>query len=390
MVNHSPMDFLALMTNFTTLKNLVGSTDYEIFKEIFPDLIALDNTPQDAYYHAEGDVWTHTKMVLDALLSLPEYKTAEFHKQFIMYYSALLHDISKPPCTVHEDDGRITSAGHSKRGSVDARIILWKMGIPFFIRENICNIIATHQIPFFAFDDKPKAGKVRTPQYLAHSLSWQLPLDCLLAVAKSDMIGRHYELKQDSLDDIELFTEISKEEGCYDKPYPFPDDVTMLKYFRSVGDIPANFPFYKETGSHVFVMSGIPASGKSSWIEKKNLPVVSFDDAKEELDLKHSDNCGAAYQLVVSRAKEMLRKHEDFIWDATHLSKQMRDKTLDLLYAYDARVTIVYVEQPEKVVKERNIQRNGTLTNKKIESMLFKWEVPTKLEAHEILYLVNE
>lgn len=68
----------------------------------------------------------------------------------------------------------------------------------------------------------------------------------------------------------------------------------------------------------------------------------------------------------------------------------MRNKTLDLLYAYDAKVTIVYIEQPEALVKERNISRDSTLTNKKIDTMLFKWEVPTKTEAHEVIYLVNE
>lgn len=374
-------------------KHLKSMMDIDISKHIenFPTLEVLKTTPQDKYYHAEGDVYTHTEMVIRELLNLPEYQNANDTNKFIMYYAALLHDISKPACTVHEDNGTISSKGHSKRGSVDARIMLWKLNIPFEIREAICNIIATHQIPFFAFNDKPRDGNpVRTPQFIAHSLSWQLPVNCLLAVAKADMLGRDYEKKQDSLDDISLFTEVVIEEGCYDKPYNFPNSVTMLKYFRSIGQISPEYEFHNETGSHVFVMCGIPASGKSSYVRDSKLPTVSFDDAKTELGIKQNDNSGAAYQLVVSRAKEFLRRKESFIWDSTNLSQQMRNKTLDLLYQYNAQVTIVYTEQTESVIKERNIARDSTLTNKKIETMLHKWEVPTSMESHNILYLVNK
>lgn len=372
------------------LENLFYHYDnYEQFIELIPSLSKLSTTPQDKYYHAEGDVWTHTKMVLDELQNSIIYQNSNNEKKFIMFYAALLHDISKPNCTKFEDDGRITSAGHSKRGAVDSRILLWKMQVPFNIREAICNIINTHQVPFFAFNDKPKPGQpLRTPQFLAHSLSWQMPLDCLIGVATADMLGRSFVDKQNSLIDIELFTEIIKEEECFSNLYNFPDNETRLEYFRSTGSISPCYTFYHETKSKVYVMCGLPASGKSTWVKHKNLPVVSFDDAREELGLKHS-NSGEAYQYVVAKAKEYLRSGEDFIWDGTHLSQQMRNKTLNLLFAYHAEITLVYVEAEEKLIKERNIKRNTTLTNSKIDSMLFKWEVPTPIETHNIIYIIN-
>lgn len=381
------------MTFYDTKNINSNHTNYEKYFTLFPELELLKTTPQDAYYHAEGDVWTHTKMVLDALLTLNEYINASDDDREIMFLAALLHDISKPACTVHEDDGRITSKGHSKRGAVDARIMLWKMNYPFDKREKICNIIATHQVPFFAFDDKPKEGKIaRTPEFIAISLSWQLPLHCLLAVAKSDMIGRHYVDKQKSMDDIILFEDLCKDLDCYDKKYKFPDDVTRMEYLLSGGLISPDYPFYKETTSNVFVMCGLPASGKSTWILKNHptLPIVSFDEAKEALGLKQSDNHGSAYQMVVSMAKEMLRKSEPFIWDATHLSPLMRNKTLNLLLDYNAHITLIYCEQPEAIIKSRNFSRNTTLSNKKIDEMLFKWEVPTEQETHKIEYIIGK
>jgi predicted kinase len=388
--------------NYETLKLLVPKTPgikYEIFFEVFPGLKLLAETPQDAYYHAEGDVWTHTKMVCDELIKLPAYQSASDDEKFIMFYSCLLHDISKPACTKHEDDGRITSKGHSKRGAVDTRIDLWRKEVPFELREAIVNIIGSHQVPFFAFKAKPKEGDKnppKTPEYIAHELSWQMPLHLLINVAKADMLGRYCVEQKACMDDIELFEQLALEEKCLFGRKKFgpenADDltqaITRMKYFASQGKIDPNYAFYEEIGSEVIVLCGLPASGKNTWIEQNfpNATVLSFDDAKEELGLKQKDNAGSAVHLVIDRAKELLRKKEPFIWNATHLSSQMRNKTLDLLYRYNAKVKIVYLEAPDNEIKKRNSARDTTLPNAKIEEMLFKWEVPTAIEAHEIHY----
>ncbi len=381
--------------NYEKLRQLVPTKpgmNYELFYDIFPELKLLADTPQDAYYHAEGDVWTHTKMVCDELIKLPAYQNAKADEQFIMFYSCLLHDIAKPACTKHEDNGKITSKGHSKRGAIDTRIALWKLEIPFDLREPIVNIVGSHQVPFFAFDQKPKEGSqypVRTPEFLAHELSWQLPLHLLINVAKADMLGRHFVGKQKCMDDIELFEELAKEEGCLYGPKSFPDTITRMKYFSSKGAISPDYAFYGETGSDVIVLCGLPASGKNTWVEQNypNMTVLSFDDAKAELGLTEKDNAGSAVHLVIDRAKELLRKKEPFIWNATHLSSQMRNKTLDLLYNYNAKVKIVYLEAPEAEIKKRNSARDTTLPNAKIDEMLFRWEVPTPIEADEIEYI---
>lgn len=136
---------------YKTLQSLINTSNYDVFLDLFPILSKLKDTPQDSFYHAEGDVWTHTKMVLDSLrenhINKP-FDQYSLEKQFIIFYSALFHDISKPVCTKQEGT-RITSKGHSKLGSFDTRKILYELDIPFQVRESICNIISTHQIPFF-------------------------------------------------------------------------------------------------------------------------------------------------------------------------------------------------------------------------------------------------
>ncbi len=75
---------------------------------------------QEPEFHAEGDVWTHTRMVVDALLALPEYQALGSDEQNLLLHAALLHDVAKPACTVLEN-GRISSPRHAKVGEKIAR-----------------------------------------------------------------------------------------------------------------------------------------------------------------------------------------------------------------------------------------------------------------------------
>lgn len=360
--------------------------DWAWFLHAIPELVLLASTPQDPYYHAEGDVWIHTRMVLEALMRGGEYIDGSEEERFILFYAALLHDIAKPATTVIDPDtGRIGQPGHSRRGAIDARILCWHAGVPFALREHICRIITVHQLPFFALGGNNNG---QPAEFLIRKLSHELDLRLLSAMAQADMEGRSYEKKDDCLVDIALFREMARDEGCYGTPKAFADAHTRLAYMRGAGIAPG-FVHHQNAGSRVTVMSGLPASGKNHWVaaNRARLPVVSIDDAREELGLRHGANEGAVAHRAVDFAKELLREKAPFVWNTTHLSAQMRKKTLDLLYAYDAEVELVYLEQPPQVIFKRNNQRDTSLPNKAIERMLFKWEVPLPTEAHVVSYL---
>lgn len=356
---------------------------------LIPSLAPLATCPQDAEYHAEGDVWTHTQMVCQELTRLPAYHGADEATRFVMFYAALLHDISKPACTQHEADGRITSKGHSAMGAVDSRILMWRAGVPFDLRERICRIVAVHQVPFFALGHDRRG---RRPEFIAHTLSWEGRVSDLHAVAEADMRGRTSIHQAKALDDLVLFELLAREEGCWDGPKAFCDAHTRLQYVRTLGQTPLETPLYQQSGSRVTVMSGLPASGKNTWVaqHRPGIPVISFDDAKAELGLKPGDAAGAAVHLAQDRAKALLREGQPFVWNATHLSPLMRTKTLDLLYRYHADVEVVYLEVPPAELFARNQARDTTLPNAKIEQMLFNWDVPSPTEAHAVHYAVTD
>jgi predicted kinase len=355
--------------------------------EVFPRLHALETTPQSPIYHAEGNVGIHTRMVLDALLESDHFQTATGTRRETLFLAALLHDLCKPETTVVDPvTGDIGQPGHSRRGAVDVRALLWRAGVPFALREAVSRIIAVHQVPFFAFDSR----RGESAEFIARRMSWSVDLSDLVCVARSDMKGRVCVDQQARLDDIMLFEQLAREDGCWDGPRAAASAHTRLMYARGT-PLHLDTPLFQAAGSQVTVLSGLPASGKDSWVARhaRGLEVVSFDDAKAELGLKHGENDGLAAHRAIDKAKALLRRHEPFVWNATHLSEQMRGKTLDLLYAYEANVRLVYLEVPCATLFKRNAARETTLKQRDLERMMHRWEVPLPWEAHEVRYEVE-
>ncbi|KHK57766.1 metal-dependent phosphohydrolase [Ralstonia sp. A12] len=362
------------------------SPDFQACLAAFPVLELAKTTPQDPRYHAEGDVWTHTQMVVEALLALPGYQSATRAEQETVFLAALLHDMAKYSTTVIDPvTGAIGQPGHSRKGAIDARIALWDAGVPFDVREAISRLISVHQLPFFALEGARRGS----PEFLVRELSWQLSIPLLAMLAEADMRGRICGDSASVLDNIELFREIARDDGCYGQPRAFADAHTAVSYFRGA-EIHPDFALFQEEGSKVIVMSGLPASGKNTWVAANHpdLPVVSFDDAREELRLRHGKNEGMVAHRAVDRAKELLRAKKPFVWNATNLSELMRKKTLDLLFAYGAEVELVYLEKPRTELLRRNSKRDTSLTNKTLEGMLHRWDLPLPTEVHRIQYLV--
>ena len=76
----------------------------------------LTGSPQDPVWHAEGDVATHTRMVLWEMMEHPDFQKQTEMVQDLLYRTALLHDIGKPAC-MQREAGRIRNHGHSRKGA---------------------------------------------------------------------------------------------------------------------------------------------------------------------------------------------------------------------------------------------------------------------------------
>lgn len=350
-------------------------------KKEFPGLIeALSSTPQDKTHHAEGDVWTHTKMVIEELLNSDDYFSCNITERGVLFTAALLHDIRKPETTKQEGE-RIIAPGHSSKGATATRGLLWKKGVDWGIREEVSRIIEVHQVPFFAFNSKDN----RPVETVLRELSWGRSLKLLTYVARADMRGRIAKDKNKILDDILLFEELSKELNCFDNPYKFPDEWTRIKHFQNPSANPADFPLFRENKFNCLITSGLPASGKSTWCEqmkKEGYDVFGYDDAREELGIDFGDETGKVIHHVRNQMKENLRKSKPFILNATNLSKNMRERNVEMIMNYGANVEAVCFEVSWEEIKKRNTERDSSISNERIESMIEKWQMPGLDEVH--------
>ncbi len=111
------------------------------WQHVMPELLEMKNSPQHPEFHAEGDVWVHTRLALKQLASseCTDYISKHFPKfaqertnpmSPEMVLSVLLHDISKPETiTTPEKDGvdRIRNHEHETVGAIKARHICERM-----------------------------------------------------------------------------------------------------------------------------------------------------------------------------------------------------------------------------------------------------------------------
>lgn len=90
--------------------------DLGLLAPILPEVVALKGQAQPPEFHPEGDVFTHTMMMLDSMQT----------DSPILAYAVLLHDIGKPP-TATLDGERIRFSNHDRVGADMATDILRRL-----------------------------------------------------------------------------------------------------------------------------------------------------------------------------------------------------------------------------------------------------------------------
>jgi predicted kinase len=343
----------------------------------------MKGCPQNPDRHAEGDVWIHVHLVVEALVGLLAWRELPEPDRRTLFLAALLHDVAKPACTRIEQDGRITARGHTWRGAVLARRILWRAGVPFAEREAVCAIVRHHLVPFFLADSEH-------PRRLAIEVSQTARCDLLALMAEADVRGRVCPDPQKLLDQIERFKVEATAAGCLREPFAFPSDHARFLFFRDASRAP-DAPAEEQFKSRVVLLSGLPGAGKDHWREAQlpDWPVVSLDEIRAELGVPPSDPQGEIVARARDRAREYLRDGRDFVWNAHNLSRNARGECLRLFHANQAHVRLVYVEVPPERLFAQNRQRRRKVPETVIERLLDRWEVPDRTEAHRIEYVVS-
>lgn len=360
-----------------------NALDWDSLYKDFKWVRDMENTIQDPIWHAEGNVLIHTKMVIEALLSLDEFNTLSNNDKTILVVSALMHDIEKRSTTTTEViDGkeRIVAPKHAVKGESTARKILYReFDFSFDEREMICKLVRWHGKPLHVTDE---ATIVK--------LSTEVSINLLSILAKADILGRFCDDKEDILYRIDYFRLIAEELNCLSSERVFPTKLGEYYYLNGKSNYIDYIPFDTHKFK-VILLSGLAGSGKDFWIGsnyKGN--IISLDDLRLSMGVKSNDKKGngQVIQKAKEMAKEYMRKGEDFLWNATNITKQMRKQLIDLFESYGGEVTIVYIEKDYKTLLKQNSNRNYPIPEQALEKMIYKLEPPVKSEAYEIKYIV--
>lgn len=352
----------------------------------------MSQTPQDPVWHGEGDVMTHTRRVCEALTGNPAFRALPENRQTALALAALLHDFGKIPATRLED-GRWTSPGHGATGARMAREILWKFfgfcGTPELVslRETVCSLVRWHMLPMHLLDrEEPEQTLKKTAA--EGMLAKDFSMDLLCMLAEADIQGRIADDLPECLDLVTLCRQAALEANCLEGPASFADPYTRRAYFRGK-QIWQGQSLYNDTWGEVILLSGLPGTGKDTWIAANGggLPMVSLDALRLKMDISPTDPQGKVAQAAQMQARVYLRAKQGFIWNATNLTQATRQKLVGLFEDYGAAVRIVYLETSWEENLRRNAGRRAVVPEGAIENMLGKLVLPHGHEAQAVEWI---
>ncbi len=160
--------------------------DLGVVHQLLPELVPLATCPQEPEWHPEGDVWTHTLMVVDEARA--RIDDLERGPAIAVMLGALCHDIAKPETTIVVD-GRIRSPGHEEGGVEPTMRVLDRLNVHtldgFDVRRTVAGLVAQHLKPgaFHKASPPVSDGAFRR-------LAAKVDLELLARLASADCHGR--------------------------------------------------------------------------------------------------------------------------------------------------------------------------------------------------------
>ncbi len=157
--------------------------------QLFPEIKALIDVPQDPEWHPEGDVFVHTRLAVDRARELIE--DLPYPKQVTVMLATLAHDFGKP-ATTEFIDGRLRSRGHEEAGIAPTESFLDRINMHtlagYDVRAQVIALVRDHLKPG---EFSKKRNEVGDGAF--RRLARKCELDLLYRVAKADSLGRNAE-----------------------------------------------------------------------------------------------------------------------------------------------------------------------------------------------------
>lgn len=128
-------EFSKIITSPNRRRGLELLVDTGLISHFMPEVLPLIGCDQPPEWHPEGDVYIHTRIMLEMLA--PDAPLE-------LCLATLLHDIAKPPTRTIDPDGRIRFNGHDALGAEMAEEILTRLRYPNAVIRDAAHMVSRH------------------------------------------------------------------------------------------------------------------------------------------------------------------------------------------------------------------------------------------------------
>lgn len=336
-------------------------------------------------YHIEGDIHTHTMMVLR--------KAEEMECNKLVLIAALLHDIGKPD--TFERKGKVNVYQKIKAFFTGEKLDTRKR-ISFFMHEPYSaykSLGFMNRIPDLSKEDKIHIFKLislhtdlfrlsekNMKKYVEKYMHQPQLVRDLISLGEADALGRIVD------------ETVSPQKGAVAKMKELGAELVKRVDVEKVE---------LEKKPEAIILIGLPLSGKSTYVKKINgYKVLSRD--KKIMEVANSTNYNKAYKLADRKLvntqfqeeiQSSIKSQENLVFDLTNMSRKRRKKLCNNLkqnkYKTTARVLLVDLEETEKRNKIRSKKENKSISKKVIEDFIKSFYPPLYDDFDEIEYILN-
>jgi tRNA nucleotidyltransferase (CCA-adding enzyme) len=201
--------------------------DLGVVDRVLPEMKTLLGCEQEPDWHPEGDVWTHTLMVIDMARALN--RDLPRPQLITVMLAAMCHDLGKPATTAFID-GRIRSPNHEEAGVDPTARLLDRLNVHtidgYDVRWHVIGLVAQHLKPGMFH----KAPVVTDGAF--RRLAQKVDMELLARLARADCRGRTGDFDCSAMD---WFIERARALGVEHQP---PKPLLMGRHVLDLGLTP--------------------------------------------------------------------------------------------------------------------------------------------------------
>ena len=161
-----------------------------------------------------------------------------------------------------------------------------------------------------------------------------------------------------------------------------------------------SFLFEKLSKFNVWIMVGLPGSGKSTYIKEelpKNIEIINQDSIRMELGIMKTDDDKAignteqekkVRKICFDRVDKAIKERKDFVIDNTNIKAGLVQNYYNKLKKANANVKIIIIDTPKDICKKR---RKSCIPEKVINDMQLGIDKVKKTFANnKDTYIIND